>query len=145
MGQWRAAETTTDPVYQEMRAGDDQVGKSDGLLTATGPAASSGSDDLPPEQIDAAKRKARINAVVLIMVFLLISLAPYPWNIFAPLLFLVPVILSISNRVRRDGASLDALPDNTSVPTESHDSAVKEPYSCAPKDPNDPRRYKPIH
>jgi hypothetical protein len=125
----------TDPVHQET---------SSGLLTETGPSASAGTDDLPPEQIDAARRKARTNAVVLIAVFLLISLAPYPWNIFAPLLFLVPLMVSILNRVRRGSAPLDALPDNTSAPPERHASAVEQPYSYTPKDPNDPRRYRPI-
>jgi len=134
----------TDPIYQPISMEDDPAGKSDGLPTEPGPSASAGASDLPPEQIDAARRKARINAMVLIAVFIFMSLAPYPWNIFAPLLFLIPLIVTVSNRVRRGRAFSDSLPDSSPVPTKDRTSSVEEPYSWAPKDPNDPRRYKPI-
>lgn len=143
--QEKASRTMTEPDDQTISAGDDPSGTGEGLLMETEPSTSGGTDDLPLEQIDGARRKARISAAVLIGVFLLISLAPYPWNIFAPLLLLVPLIQSIAGRMRRGTVSLDALPDTATASRKSHPSVVKEPYSCTPKDPGDPRRYKPIN
>jgi hypothetical protein len=137
-----ASSVMTDPVQYSINDGDDPAGKSDEALADKGSSASAGAGDLTPEQINVARRKARINAAVLIAVLLLVSLAPYPWNVFAPLLFLVPLIAAISNRLRLGIAPLDAL--STSASAEKQASPAEEPYSCIPKDPKDPRKYKPI-
>jgi hypothetical protein len=100
-------------------------------------------DDLPPEAVVAAKKKSRINALVLGAVFLLLVVAPHPWNTYAPILFLIPVIYSLASRIR--GASNVPEPSpSQSVPPQEPDSRGSEPYSYKPRDPKDPRKYKPI-
>jgi hypothetical protein len=47
------------------------------------------------------KRQSRINALVFGLVFLLVAIAPYPWNSYAPLLFLLPLIYSILNKLKQ--------------------------------------------
>ncbi len=95
-------------------------------------------DDLPPEEVEAARRRSRINALVLGLVFLLLTVAPHPWNLYAPILFLVPFLYSLVSRMRRiPGSSQMAQPQRMNAP-------VQEPYSCTPSDPKDLRRYKPI-
>lgn len=100
-------------------------------------------DDLPPEAVNAAKKRTRINALILGAVFLLLTVAPHPWNTYAPLLFLIPVIYSLVSRIR--GASNVPGPSpSQSVPPQEPDSRRPEPYSYKPRDPKDPRKYKPI-
>jgi hypothetical protein len=101
-------------------------------------------EDLPKEEVEAARRTSRINALILVATFVVITLAPDPYKLFAPLLFLIPVILSLINRMRKDsnGPTPQAknLPDQPSIPKPDG----SEPYSCTPRNPQDPRRYKPI-
>jgi hypothetical protein len=101
-------------------------------------------EDLPQAEVEASKRRNRINALILAAIFAIITLAPDPYRLFAPLLFLVPLILTLINRVRRssNGSTLPAknLPGQPSIPQPSG----SDPYSYTPKDPQDPRRYKPI-
>jgi hypothetical protein len=85
------------------------------------------SGDLSDEELARERTRTRINALVLILVLVWTTVAPYPWSLFAPLLFVLPLIYSIRRRLHGRAA----------VP-------AGEPYSCAPKDPMDPRRYKPI-
>lgn len=95
-------------------------------------------DDLPPEDLEAARRKSRINALVLGLVFLLLTFGPHPWNTYAPLLFLVPLVYSLISRMRRT-----TIPSNPRTPTAT-DTSRLEPYASRQKDPNNPRKYKPI-
>ena len=97
-------------------------------------------DDISAEAIAATKRRSRINAVTLGLVFLVSALAPPRWKIFAPFLFLLPVVLSLLGRLR--STSVESSPP---VATKIEPPGpVAEPYSYTPRDPNDPRRYKPI-
>lgn len=98
-------------------------------------------EDLTREAVDAAKKKTRINALVLAAVFLLSALAPYPWNAYAPLLILIPLVYSVVNRVKKNGSLREpqALGSN-----QEGVEAFREPYGSEPRDPKDPRRYKPI-
>ncbi len=102
-------------------------------------------DDLPPEAVEAAKKRSRINALTLAAVFLLLTFAPRPWNVYAPVLFLIPVIYALVGRIRAastiPGPSSTPLP---SAPPPGSDAPVTDPYSYTPRDPKDPRRYKPI-
>ncbi len=100
-------------------------------------------DDLPRDAIEAAKRKSRINALVLGAVFLLLYVVPSPWNVYAPLLFLIPLVYSLVSRNRTVSGTSPASAAKPTMP-ESITTEVKEPFSYTPRDPKDPRRYKPI-
>ena len=59
---------------------------------------------------------------------MLTTFASYPWGLLAPILFLAPLGYAIMRRLRAAGKTEPTL----------------EPFSSVPKDPQDPRRYKPI-
>ena len=103
----------------------------------------SAQDDLTPEEVAAAKRKSRLNALILGVVFLLISFAPRPWNAYAPLLFIIPLIYSLANKFRA-ASSVPRLPGSSPGQTPKMGSENRDPYSYTPRDPDDPRKYKPI-
>ncbi len=100
-------------------------------------------EDLPTEAVEAAKRKGRINALVLALVFLLLSFAPRPWSTFAPLLFLIPVIYSLVIKMRSGSHPAGTAAERFAPPPGSSSSSP-QPFSYQPRDPKDPRRYKPI-
>ena len=95
------------------------------------------SDDFSDGEVAASKRHSRINALILALVFLVLTVAPSPWNVYAPLLFLIPFIRSLVNRIRNASAS-SKRDDTPDLPQ------GMEHYTYTPKDPKDPRRYKPI-
>jgi hypothetical protein len=98
------------------------------------------SDEVSQEAIAAKKRRSRLNALILGLVFLVYTFGPPRWKLFAPLLFLLPVLYSLLSRLR--GASIES---DRPVTREIDAAApAAEPYSYTPRDPNDPRRYKPI-
>jgi hypothetical protein len=98
------------------------------------------SDDISQEAIAARKRRSRLNAATLALVFLVAYFAPRRWQAFAPLLFLLPVLYSLLSRLR--GASIES--DRPVTREIDAEPPVAEPYSYTPRDPKDPRRYKPI-
>jgi hypothetical protein len=98
------------------------------------------SEGIAQEAIAARKRRSRINGVTLALVFLVSALAPPRWRLFAPLLFLLPLLYSLLSRLR--GASIES--DRPVTREIDAETPAAEPYSCTPRDPNDPRRYKPI-
>jgi hypothetical protein len=90
------------------------------------------------------KRQSRINALVFGLVFLLVAIAPYPWNSYAPLLFLLPLIYSILNKLKQKSGAEEGVQD--SQLTGSRESNTRrQPYSQRPRDPKDPRKYRPIN
>lgn len=101
-------------------------------------------NDLPPEEIEAAKRRSRINALVLVGVFLLSALAPSPWNAYAPVLFLIPLMYGVIRRIRRSFMETGSSQSEDGQPGASGRPNICEPYTYTPKDTKDPRRYKPI-
>jgi hypothetical protein len=103
--------------------------------------AESGPDDISQQDIEAAKRRSRINALALGLVLILATLAPYPWNAYAPMLIVIPAIYAIVNRFR-NRSQWNQSPTRTAG--KPNGSSEGEPYTITPKDPNDPRRYKPI-
>ncbi len=101
-------------------------------------------NDLPADVLDARKRQHRLNALTLAAVLLLSTVLPAPYGAFAPLLFLIPLLFALVNRIRQARAGVEAAPDVSSPRPEDEETPVIEPYSYTPKDPKDPRRYKPI-
>ncbi len=78
------------------------------------------------------------------VVFLLITLAPPPWNTYAPALLIIPFIYALVGRLRRAARSSNAEPSAGRPSAPGGRPTVIEPFSYTPKDPKDPRRYKPI-
>jgi hypothetical protein len=94
-------------------------------------------DDLTEEMISSARRRNRLNAVVLLLVFALLTFAPQPWVALAPLLLVIPLAYSAAGWMRRSVSSAGR-PQLTGGITRL------EPYIREPRGPEDPRRYKPI-
>jgi hypothetical protein len=94
-------------------------------------------DDLTEDMIVSSRRRTRMNAVVLLLVFGLLTFAPQPWALFAPLLLLIPLLQGVMDRMRRGFPA-----DGRMHPPEA--ASHPEPYSLEPRDPEDPRRYRPI-
>jgi len=99
--------------------------------------------EISKEDIAAAKTRARIAAFSLALIFLISVLAPPPWSSYAPLLLLIPLAYSLLSRIRRGSEVRQGAPPpprGVRIP----EGPIKEPYSYTPRDPKDPRRYKPI-
>ncbi len=94
-------------------------------------------DDLTEDMIVSSRKRTRMNAVVLLLVFALLTFLPQPWVVFAPLLLLIPLLHAVLERMRRGSA------DSVNQHAPEADS-YREPYSLEPRDPRDPRRYRPI-
>jgi hypothetical protein len=94
-------------------------------------------DDLTEEMISSARRKNRLNAIVLLLVFALLTFAPQPWVALAPLLLVIPLAYSTAGRMRRGVSSAWRLQPTGGI-------TRLEPYIREPRGPEDPRRYKPI-
>jgi hypothetical protein len=98
-----------------------------------------------PETREEAKKWARLNALFLMVAFLLGFVLPPRYRIFVPFLFVVPLIISIVSKVRQ-AAAKSGNPESyqTYTPPMPDLSNSVDPYSYTPKDPKDPRHYKPI-
>jgi hypothetical protein len=100
-------------------------------------------DDITPESLEKAKKQGKLGALVLAAVLLLSIVLPPEYKAFAPILFIVPFGINVVNKIRQMREKAEnplqeqphSLPDG--IPS-------IEPYSCQPKDPRDPRKYKPI-
>jgi len=102
-------------------------------------------DDIAPETSEKAKKQWRLNALILAGVFLLGAVLPSEYKAFAPILFVIPFIIGIVNKIRQAGENPEnPSQDHTYSPSMSDRIPSSEPYSYKPKDPKDPRRYKPI-
>lgn len=88
-------------------------------------------DDLPPEAVAAARKRSQIKALLLAVIMMLAVVVPAPWKGYTPLLVVLPLLYLVMTRVRGKAAAAEP-PSRT------------EPFSEAPKDPKDPRRYRPI-
>jgi len=84
-------------------------------------------DELSQEELAQQKTRTRINALALALVLIIAAVAPQPWNLFAPLLFLLPLLHSLVLRIRSRTVTLHG-----------------DLYSYRPKDSKDLRRYRPI-
>ena len=95
---------------------------------------------------DKNKNRWPLNALILAGVFLLSALLPAEYKVLAPLLFVIPFIISVADKLRRAGEDTGNPSRNHhySPPMPDHRIQLPEPYSYRPKNPKDPRKYKPI-
>ena len=108
-------------------------------------------DEMAPETADKTKKRVNLNALILAGVFVLGLVLPSPYKAFAPILFLVPIILKVVEKIRQSSEISGDMPQDPSYSSSMSDMSDMsdrihsvEPYSYTPKDPKDPRRYKPI-
>jgi hypothetical protein len=107
----------------------------------------SGRPDPEPEAVRSDKKKSRWIALLLLLIPVLGIVLPPPYRGIAPFLFLIPLVISLWNRwcnadVKSGNSQPNSQPNQTHPMPDQDPSA--EPYSYTPKDPKDPRRYKPI-
>ncbi len=102
-------------------------------------------NDNTPDAPEKTRKPWQLNALILAGVFLLGALLPLEYKAYAPLLFVVPFIVNIAKKIRRDSEDSANRPRdyNYSPPMADHVPSP-EPYSYKPKNPKDPRKYKPI-
>ena len=103
-------------------------------------------EDTENESSEENKKQWKLNSLILAIVFALSVLLPAEYKAFAPLLFLIPFIIKATNKIRQSGENPEhPSPDQPSYPSmPDHRMTIPEPYSYKPKDPKDPRKYKPI-
>ena len=102
-------------------------------------------DEMAPETADKPKKQVNLNALILAGVFVLGLVLPSPYKTFVPILFLVPIILTVVKKIRQSSEISGDMPQDPSYSSSMSDRIHSvEPYSYTPKDPKDPRRYKPI-
>ena len=105
----------------------------------------SSKDKDPSEDVGPAKKRSHLNVLILAGVFLLGVVLPPAYKAFAPLLFLIPIIIAVVKKVRQAGEKRGNPPlDQTYAPPVPDQIPSSEPYTYEPKDPKDLRRYKPI-
>ena len=102
-------------------------------------------DGVDSEESEKTKKQWGLNVLILAGVFLLSAVLPSEYKAFAPALFIIPLIAGIVKKIRRSGENPEnPSQDNTYSPPIPDRIPTHEPYSYTPKDPKDPRRYKPI-
>lgn len=103
-----------------------------------------GNDDTP-EASEKTKRQWKLNSLILAGVLLLGAVLPPEYKAYAPLLFVVPFIINLVNKMRQAGENSGNPSQNPRyAPPGSERISSREPYTYQPKDPKDPRKYKPI-
>ena len=97
--------------------------------------------DTPEE----TKKRWKRSALIFAGVILLSSILPSDYKGFAPLLFLLPVIISVMDKIQQTDKTSEHPARNQlySAPTPEQTTS-HEPYSYKPRNPKDPRKYKPI-
>lgn len=94
---------------------------------------------------ESKKRSQQLHVLILVGVFLFGILLPPGYKIFAPFLFIIPSIIDVVNKARMAvEKSRPPLRDQTYTPPMPSRIHSLEPYTAMPKNPKDPRRYKPI-
>lgn len=102
-------------------------------------------DEITPESLEKAKKQGKLGVLILAAVLLLSIVLPPEYKAFAPILFIVPFAISVVNKIRqlREKAE-NPLQEQPHSPPVPDGTPSIEPYSYKPKDPRDPRKYKPI-
>ena len=102
-------------------------------------------EDISPEAAEKARKQRMLNAAVLAAVLLLGAVLPGDYKVLAPFLFVIPFVIGVLNKIRQAGVNLpNPAGDRTHPPPMPDRIASPEPYAYKPRDPKDPRRYKPI-
>ena len=105
----------------------------------------SSEDDITPDSLEKAKKQGKLGALILVCVLVLSIVLPPKYKPFAPILFIIPFVMNVVNKIRqvreKSQSPLEEQPHSLPV---SGNLPSPEPYSYKPKDPKDPRKYKPI-
>jgi hypothetical protein len=105
----------------------------------------SSEDDIPSKAVKKVKKRSLLNALILAGVLVLGAVLPPAYKAFAPLLFVIPFIIAVMNKVRQAGEKQENPARGQSYSPRVPDGIPSlEQYTYKPKDPKDPRRYKPI-
>jgi hypothetical protein len=103
--------------------------------------ANADAEEFSREEVAESRKKTRLNALILLLIFILSVVVPYPWNVYVPLLIVVPMVYALVARLKKVSPSrMDSDKANPGL----NGSSTVEPYARAPKDPHDPRKYRPI-
>ncbi len=95
------------------------------------------------ESATADKKWSRL--MIVAAVFLLGVFLPPEYKPYSPLLILALPLVAFLKKVRQAGAvGMDSAQNRSYSHIESETGRSLEPFSYTPKDPKDPRRYKPI-
>ena len=90
-------------------------------------------------------KKTGRNALILAFVILLGAILPSEYKAYTPLLFLIPFIVDAIYKLKKTSEEEKyTRPDQTYSPKTAYPRPSSEPFIYKPKDPKDPRRYKPI-
>jgi len=100
----------------------------------------------PTEAEGESKKRSRLlHFLIALSVVPLGILLPPSYKIFAPFLMAIPTIIDVVNKARMSGEKHSThLRNQAYIPTLSSNIRSLEPYTAIPKNPEDPRRYKPI-
>ena len=94
---------------------------------------------------DEKKIKRKVTGLLFAGVLLLGALLPQRYKAFSPLLFLLSPLFDVLSKLHTDsvqtGSSRHGGTQSGSMPEPPQSG---EPYSYTPRDPKDPRKYKPI-
>ncbi|MEJ2110176.1 MAG: hypothetical protein P8Z37_09745 [Acidobacteriota bacterium] len=94
----------------------------------------------------AKKKQSQLSSLILAGVFLLGIFLPARYKAFAPLLFLVVPVIKVLNKWKNDPTEQTGMPsaEQPAASFSPYKNDSTDPYSYQPKDPKDPRKYKPI-
>lgn len=91
------------------------------------------------------RKKLRVTGLLFAGVLLLSALLPARYKAFSPLLFLLVPLFDVLRKLHDDSTRTgDIRGDATQSSYDPAPPPSGEPYSYEPKDPKDPRKYKPI-
>lgn len=91
------------------------------------------------------KRRKKITGLLFAGVLILGALLPSRYKALAPLLFLLSPLFDVLGKLRDDSIQTGSTPGNETQSTYMPPlKSSSEPYSYKPRDPKDPRKYKPI-
>lgn len=91
------------------------------------------------------RRKKRLTGFLFAGVLLLGALLPPRYKVFSPLLFLLSPLFDVLSKLHGDSIQSGSSQENRTPPHYAPPPPKsKQPYSYKPRDPKDPRKYKPI-
>ena len=90
--------------------------------------------DDSPETSEKVKKQWKLNTLILAGVFLLSVVLPPKYKAFAPLLFVIPFIINVANKIRQaDNTPENPSQDNNTYTAPAPDrTPAQEPYTYKP-------------